>query len=70
MNDSVPSATWTGSSDLLGPGRKGILIRTTFTNLNGRSYQDLVAFAPESEWEALSCASSDKDQKEAGLDVL
>lgn len=46
------------------------VIRTTFTNLNGRSYQDLVAFAPESEWEALSCTSSNEDHKEAGLDAL
>ena len=44
------------------------VIRTTFTNLNGRSYQDLVAFAPASEWEALSCASG--NQKETGLDAL
>ena len=46
------------------------VVRTTFTNLNGRSYQDLVAFAPASEWEALSCASGNQDQKEAGLDAL
>ena len=44
------------------------VIRTTFTNLNGRSYQDLVAFAPASEWEAFSCASG--NQKETGLDAL
>jgi hypothetical protein len=37
-------------------------------NLNGRSYQDLVAFAPASEWEAFSCASG--NQKETGLDAL
>jgi hypothetical protein len=46
------------------------VIRTTFTNLNGRSYQDLVAFAPASEWEALSYASGNQDQKETGLDAL
>ena len=34
------------------------VIRTTFINLNGRSYQNLDSFAPESEWEALSCVSN------------
>ena len=41
------------------------VIRTTFTNLNGRSYQNLDAFAPAAEWEALSCTSSNEDQEEA-----
>jgi hypothetical protein len=35
---------------------KGI-IRTSHTMLNGRSYQNLDAFAPAAEWEALPCAS-------------
>lgn len=33
------------------------VIRTSFTTLNGRSYQNLDAFAPEAEWEALDCTS-------------
>jgi len=40
------------------------VVRTSFTNLNGRSYQNLVSFAPASEWEALSCVSN--NQKEGG----
>ena len=33
------------------------VIRTSYTNLNGRSYQNLEAFAPEADWEALDCTS-------------
>jgi hypothetical protein len=36
------------------------IVRTTFTNLNGRSYQNLDAFAVASEWEAFSVAPSNK----------
>jgi hypothetical protein len=35
---------------------KGI-VRTSHTMLNWRSYQNLDAFAPAAEWEALPCAS-------------
>ena len=35
---------------------KGI-VRTSHTTLDGRSYQNLDAFAPAAEWEALPCAS-------------
>jgi hypothetical protein len=35
---------------------RGVL-RTSHTILNGRSYQNLDAFAPAGDWEALSCAS-------------
>ena len=35
------------------------VVRTTFTNLNGRSYQNLDSFAPAAEWDALSCISND-----------
>jgi hypothetical protein len=35
------------------------VVRTTFTNLNGRSYQNLDSFAPTAEWAALSCISND-----------
>jgi hypothetical protein len=40
------------------------VVRTSFTNLNGRSYQNLDSFAPAAEWEALSCVSN--NQKECG----
>jgi hypothetical protein len=33
------------------------IVRTSHTTLNGRSYQNLDAFAPAGEWEALSCES-------------
>jgi hypothetical protein len=39
------------------------VIRTTCTNLNGRSYQNLEAFAPAAEWEAVSCAASSLDER-------
>jgi hypothetical protein len=37
------------------------IIRTSHTTLNGRSYQNLDAFAPAAEWEALSCAAVSPD---------
>jgi hypothetical protein len=40
------------------------VVRTSFTSLNGHTYQNLDAFAPEAEWEALSCVSN--NQKEGG----
>jgi len=33
------------------------VIRTSHTILNGHSYQNLEAFAPEGDWEALDCTS-------------
>jgi hypothetical protein len=30
------------------------IVRTSYTNLNGRSYQNIDAFAPAAEWEAFS----------------
>ena len=33
------------------------VIRTSLVTFNGRSYQNLEAFAPAGEWEELSCAS-------------
>ena len=35
---------------------RGVL-RTSYTILNGRSCQNLEAFAPEADWEALDCTS-------------
>jgi hypothetical protein len=46
------------------------VIRTTCTNLNGRSYQNLDAFAPAAEWEALSCASSNQSERGRTQDDL
>ena len=44
---------------------KGI-VRTSHTTLNGRSYQNLDAFAPAAEWEALPCASiKPEDRRDA-----
>jgi hypothetical protein len=46
------------------------IVRTSHTTLNGRSYQNLDAFAPAGEWEALSCApisSNDGDRDADGL---
>ena len=40
------------------------VIRTTFTNLNGRSYQNLDAFAPAAEWEAISHTSSNQERNQ------
>jgi hypothetical protein len=41
---------------------KGI-VRTSHTTLNGRSYQNLDAFAPAAEWEALPCASIEPEDR-------
>jgi hypothetical protein len=34
------------------------VVRTSFTSLHGRSYQNLDAFAPAAEWEAFSCKAT------------
>src|SRR5580700_5721021 len=36
------------------------VVRTSFTNLNGHSYQNLDSFAPACEWETISCTTSDQ----------
>lgn len=46
------------------------VIRTTFTNLNGHSYQNLDSFAPAADWVALSCASSNQEEWDGGRDGL
>jgi hypothetical protein len=33
------------------------VVRTSYIALNGRAYQNLEAFAPEADWEALDCTS-------------
>jgi hypothetical protein len=45
-----PSSKYDSSSSLL--NLRGV-VRTSQTTLNGRSYQNLDAFAPAAEWEAL-----------------
>jgi hypothetical protein len=46
------------------------VIRTSYTTLNGRSYQNLDAFAPEAEWEALDCTSLSHSDGRGGRDGL
>jgi hypothetical protein len=46
------------------------IVRTTFTNLNGRYYQNLDSFAPAAEWETISCASSDQNDVGSGQNAL
>lgn len=46
------------------------VIRTSYTNLNGHSYQNLDSFAPATEGEALSCLSNDLGEKERSQDAL
>ena len=46
------------------------VVRTSFTNLKGRSYQNLDSFAPASEWEALCCVSNHQNERgSAGNDL-
>ena len=42
------------------------VVRTSCTILNGRSYQNLEAFAPEGDWEALDCTSLAKGDGRGG----
>ena len=46
------------------------VVRTTCTQLNGHSYQNLDAFAPAADWEALPCASRNQTATEACADDL
>jgi hypothetical protein len=46
------------------------IIRTSHTALNGRSYQNLDAFAPAAEWEAVSCAPVRPDEARVDVDGL
>ena len=45
-------------------GLRGV-IRTSQTMLNGRSYQNLDAFAPAGEWEAMSCTPIEEGRASA-----
>lgn len=44
------------------------IVRTSHTTLNGRSYQNLDAFAPAAEWEAVSSATSGADNAKEAAD--
>ena len=46
------------------------VVRTSFTNLNGHSYQNLDSFAPVAEWEALSCVPSNRKERGSAADDL
>jgi len=46
------------------------VVRTSFTTLNGRSYQNLDAFAPEADWEALECTSLTHNDGQGSSDGL
>jgi hypothetical protein len=48
---------------------RGVL-RTSYIALNGRSYQNLDAFAPEADWEALECTSLTHSDGQGGSDGL
>jgi hypothetical protein len=46
------------------------VVRTSHTTLNGRSYQNLDAFAPATEWEARPRPSIDRAEDRRGADGL
>jgi hypothetical protein len=46
------------------------IVRTSHTTMNGRSYQNLDAFAPTGEWETLSCASTSSTDSQGDADGL
>jgi hypothetical protein len=46
------------------------VVRISHTTMNGRSYQNLDAFAPAGEWEALPCASTDRAEGRTESDGL
>jgi len=46
------------------------VVRTSCATFNGRSYQNLEAFAPEADWEALDCTSLANSNGQRGSDGL
>jgi hypothetical protein len=46
------------------------VVRTSFTTMNGRAYQNLDAFAPEADWELLDCTSLAHADGQGGNDGL
>lgn len=50
-------------------GLRGV-VRTSHIRVNGRSYQNLDAFAPEVEWKTLNCTSMAHTDERGGRDGL
>jgi hypothetical protein len=50
-------------------GLRGV-IRTSHVTLNGRSFQNLEAFAPAAEWEELSCEATGRTREQRNGDDL
>jgi hypothetical protein len=48
---------------------RGVL-RTSHSTVNGRSYQNLDAFAPAEEWETVSCTSTSSTGRQGDADDL
>ena len=46
------------------------VVRTTHITLNGRTFQNLEAFAPAAEWEELSCETVGREQVQRSGDDL
>jgi hypothetical protein len=46
------------------------VIRTSHVNLNGRSFQNLEAFAPAAEWKELSCEAAGETREQGNDDGL
>jgi hypothetical protein len=46
------------------------VVRTSHVTLNGRSFQNLEAFAPAAEWEELSCETVGGEHKQRSGDDL
>ena len=46
------------------------VVRISHSAINGRYYQNLDAFAPAAEWEALPCSSSKQSEGESSHDAL
>jgi hypothetical protein len=46
------------------------VVRTSCVTMNGRSYQNLDAFAPEADWELFDCTSLTQSDVRGGSDGL
>jgi hypothetical protein len=46
------------------------VVRTSQVILNGRSFQNLEAFAPAAQWEELSCETVSRNQQQGNTDDL
>jgi hypothetical protein len=45
------------------------IVRTSHVTLNGRSFQNLEAFAPAAEWQEISCEASGMREQRNGNDL-